>query len=105
MTLQGNPSKMTPRTGARPRLTRRCPPTLERLETRTMPSFIAASAYPVGTAPRGVTYGDFNNDGVWDLATANHDAGTVSVLLGDGAGSFGQAHDFATGAGPVAVAA
>src|SRR5262245_11218893 len=78
---------------------------LERLETRALPSFISASAYPVGAAPRGVTAGDFNNDGVWDLATANQNAGTVSVRLGDGTGGFGPAHDFPTGAGPVAVAA
>ena len=34
------------------------------------------------------TQGDFNEDGVADLAFANGSSGTVSILLGDGNGSF-----------------
>jgi hypothetical protein len=37
-----------------------------------------------------VTLGDFNEDGVKDLAVANGSSGTVSILLGDGAGAFQQ---------------
>ncbi len=40
---------------------------------------------------------DFNNDGHLDLATANPDDGTVSVLLGDGQGGFGAAINSAVG--------
>jgi hypothetical protein len=32
--------------------------------------------------------GDFNGDGIPDLATTNYDDNTVSVLLGDGTGKF-----------------
>ena len=42
----------------------------------------------MGAAPRSVTVGDFNGDGHHDLATANIDAATVSILLGQGDGTF-----------------
>ena len=39
--------------------------------------------------PRSVTTGDFNGDGLTDLATANYDySDDVSVLLGVGDGTF-----------------
>jgi hypothetical protein len=41
-----------------------------------------------------VAVGDFNGDGVQDLAVANYDSDRVSVLLGNGDGSFQAAHDF-----------
>jgi len=37
-----------------------------------------------GVARASLTLGDFNGDGKLDLATGNFDAGTVSVLLGNG---------------------
>ncbi len=37
---------------------------------------------------RWLTTGDWNADGMLDLASANHDLSTVSVLTGDGAGNF-----------------
>ena len=40
-----------------------------------------------------------------DLVTANHDAGTVSVLLGNGDGTFQTHVDYPAGTNPVALAA
>jgi hypothetical protein len=42
----------------------------------------------VGQNPQDIALGDFNRDGVIDLAVANHDSGDVSVLLGVGDASF-----------------
>jgi hypothetical protein len=51
-----------------------------------------------------VAIGDVNGDGKPDLVTANHSANTVSVLLGNGNGTFGPKTDFATGSLPSSVA-
>jgi hypothetical protein len=62
-------------------------------------------SFPVGPNPQAVVTGDFNNDGRLDLAVANHDDGTVGVLLGDGHGGFGAARQSAVGTiGPVSLA-
>jgi hypothetical protein len=48
-----------------------------------------------------VINGDFNGDGFDDLATANDsNVGTISVLLGNGTGSFGVASHYFVGAYP-----
>jgi hypothetical protein len=58
--------------------------------------------------------GDFDGDGrqdlvtayhgIWDAATAQFVGGYVSVLLGNGDGTFQAARDFAPGAGPYSLA-
>ncbi len=58
------------------------------------------SHFATGMAPRWIGAGDFNGDGKVDLATANWEAGTISVLLGNGDGTFGANTDFTTGASP-----
>jgi len=55
------------------------------------------------TFPSSVAVGDVNNDGNNDLVTANPQADTVSVLLGDGNGSFGPANETVVGDYPMAV--
>src|SRR6476646_6490452 len=62
---------------------------VEGLEDRTVPSFLPAVSYTAGTAPNAVTVGDFHGDGRNDLVAVNSASiGTVSVLLGNGDGSF-----------------
>ena len=47
---------------------------------------------------------DFNGDGKLDVVTADHAAGTVSVLLGLGDGTLTSPLDHAAGSSPSAVA-
>src|SRR5213078_1140041 len=51
-------------------------------------SFQAPVSYTTGTQSWSVAVGDFNGDLLPDLAVANFDANTVSVLLGNGDGTF-----------------
>ncbi len=44
-------------------------------------TFQSRTDYPTGYGPRTVVAGDFNGDGRLDLATANNDAASVSILL------------------------
>ena len=48
--------------------------------------------------------GDLNSDGFLDLAVANFNADTVSVLQGDGTGGFAVPLDFAVGHHPRSLA-
>lgn len=65
----------------------------------------AGSPISVGQFPVSITTGDFNADGNADLAIANSNDGTVTVLLGNGAGAFSPAtgSPFATDAGPWSI--
>jgi hypothetical protein len=47
---------------------------------------------------------DFDGDGNSDLAVANTRSNNISILLGDGTGSFAAATNFAVGIGPILVA-
>jgi hypothetical protein len=74
------------------------------LEDRTLLSFIAPVSYAVGSGPNSVAVGDFNGDGIPDLAVANFSSNTVSVLRGNGDGSFQPAVNYPAGTGPGSVA-
>lgn len=53
------------------------------------PSFAARRVFNAGNYPFAVTVGDFNKDGILDVAAANSSyPGGVSVLLGNGDGTF-----------------
>ncbi|MCA9294527.1 MAG: VCBS repeat-containing protein [Phycisphaerales bacterium] len=50
--------------------------------------FTLGTTTAVGTNPRGLTVGDHNCDGAMDIACANRDDNTASVLTSDGLGGF-----------------
>src|SRR5262249_52649114 len=64
-----------------------------------------AQRYAAGDIPVSVAVGDFNGDGHSDLAVANlTDNGAVSVLLGNGDGTFQSARSYAAGSRPSSLA-
>jgi len=85
--------------------------TIEWLEPRQLLSnFSAVSTNTVGGAPDGIAVGDFNDDGRMDIVTANTvntPASTntiISVLFGNGNGTFQPPVPLSAGQGPDAVA-
>jgi len=59
--------------------------------------------YHAGSDSRAVAVGDFNGDGIQDLAVANGGSNNVSVLLGNPGGTFRTATNFDAGTGPSSV--
>jgi hypothetical protein len=68
------------------------------------PTYAPAVNYGTGTYPAIVTTGDFNADGITDLATSNMVSNTVTILMGNGNGTFAAQANYATGAYPASVA-
>jgi hypothetical protein len=68
-------------------------------------SFRAKTDFVTGTAPVALAAGDFNIDGLLDLAVANQNDNTVSILAGLGDGTFAPKFDIPTGTGPVGIVA
>ncbi|HVT88874.1 MAG TPA: NPCBM/NEW2 domain-containing protein, partial [Tepidisphaeraceae bacterium] len=77
-------------------------------------TFASAVNYAAGSVPKGVGIGDVNNDGKLDLISANTGGNypngtnplgmTISVLLGNGDGTFNAAASFAAGDTPFSMA-
>jgi len=67
--------------------------------------FVPASGSPVATGywPSSAVVGDFNGDGVPDLAVANESDSTLTILLGNGNGTFNPAASPSTGWGPMSL--
>ena len=65
--------------------------------------FAGAVIYPTGTNPWGVAAADLNLDGKLDLVVSNMGAGTVSVLLGNGDGTYQPKVDYRVTSGPASV--
>jgi Ca2+-binding RTX toxin-like protein len=68
-------------------------------------SFFPAVNYTAGTRPFAVAVGDFNHDGIQDLAVANVNSNNLSILLGNADGTFQSPVNYATDIGPGYVAA
>lgn len=56
--------------------------------------------FVTGLAPSSISAGDLDGDGKVDLALANYDSNSVSVLLNNGTGGFSAKTDFAAGLSP-----
>ena len=68
-------------------------------------SFSPGQQYQVGLTPNAIVAGDFNGDGVLDLAIADSGSNQVSILLGNGGGTFQPGIQYATDSYPDALAA
>src|SRR5438552_1018137 len=76
-------------------------PELESLEGRMLLSFLPAVDYSVGSSPGVVVAGAFvTGRGVLDLAVSDAPEGTVSVLRGNGDGTFGARVKYPVGRSP-----
>ena len=90
-----------------PRSSRRKPTgvklSVDTLEDRSLPSFVGPVNYAVAAYPLDMAVSDFNGDGKSDLVTINDTQ--VSVLPGNGDGTFGAALTTTVGSGMRSVAA
>jgi len=66
----------------------------------------AGSPIAVGSQPQSIAVGDFTGSGRLDLAVANYGSNTVTILLGNGDGTFTQAVNspVPVGKGPISLA-
>lgn len=75
----------------------------DRTFTTTASLFGPPAAFAAGSRAHGVVIADVNGDSKNDLVTANANAASISVLLGNGAGGFGAPVSYTTGSQPKAV--
>lgn len=66
--------------------------------------FAAPATYSTGSTPSGIVSADLNGDGILDLVTPNIGSNSVSVLLGNGDGTFQAKVDYVVGLQPNSVA-
>ncbi len=69
------------------------------------PSATAFQDVPVGKDPDAIVAGDFTNNSRLDMAVANANDDTVSILIGNGDGTFQSAVNYPAGNDPVAIVA
>src|SRR5205085_1349958 len=67
-------------------------------------NFAPAVYYPVGSSAYSVAVGDFNGDGRSDLAAISADLNRISVLIGNGDGTFQAQVNYPVGNFPYSMA-
>lgn len=73
-------------------------------QAQTAVEYRVPPGFPVGGTPSDVVAHDFDGDGTLDLAVANINVGTLSVLLGSGDGDFFPLDDTFVSAAPTQIA-
>src|SRR6516164_3478874 len=71
---------------------------------RAQAGFLAVLGFDAANLPYSVVVGDFDRDGKLDLAVANSGSNTVSVMLGNGDGTFQSPRNFPVGSFPRGLA-
>jgi len=66
--------------------------------------FGTVTLYPVGSLGAAIVLGDFNHDGNLDAAVTNYGTNDISILLGNGDGTFKPQSRFLAGSGPFSLA-
>ena len=66
--------------------------------------FGTVTLYPVGSLGAAIVLGDFNHDGNLDAAVTNFGTNDISILLGNGDGTFKAQSRFLAGGGPFSLA-
>jgi hypothetical protein len=79
-------------------------PMVESLEARELPALLGPTSFSTGAPAWNVTTADLNNDGKLDLLWVSPTAGTVSVALGNGNGTFAAPRSFRAEANARALA-
>ncbi len=79
-----------------------CAPSLA--QTCSVPGFTQPPVYPVGADIRSVATADFDGDGRPDLAVADVESSTVTVVLKAGTGKPGIVNNYPVGTFPLGVA-
>ena len=64
------------------------------------PPGVAPLHEPTGLVPHAIALGDFNGDGVPDIAVPAAAERKVTILVSDGKGGFAGNHAYPTGQGP-----
>ncbi len=67
-------------------------------------TFVLNNVSASGNKPVSITEADFNADGFPDLAVTDEDADTVSILIGNGNGTFATPLILPAGSGPIGLA-
>lgn len=70
---------------------------------QSVPGFLDPINYSAGTNVVAVAVGDFNGDGVPDIATANAGSQNLSILLGKPDGTYQPARNFSVGGNPTSL--
>ncbi|TES92885.1 MAG: T9SS type A sorting domain-containing protein [Candidatus Cloacimonadota bacterium] len=65
--------------------------------------YLLPTYYAVDLAPNSAVTGDFNSNGNLDIAVVNVNSNNVSILLGNGDGTFSSAINYSTGTSPYSI--